>query len=479
MNVDNIEDIYELSPMQQGMLFHSLDAPESGVYCSRVSYTLSGNLDVSAFERAWQQVVDRHPVLRTSFYWEELEKPLQVVHRYAKLLFEFQDWQKLSPTEQESRLQIYLKEEGRHGFKLMEAPLIRLALFQYTEGVYQFVVVHHHMLLDGWCKALLFKEVFDFYEAFRRGQNIRLEQPRPFRDYIIWLQKQDRSKAGAFWREELQGFTAPTPLEIDRASGSLPSPEEDYNELHIQLSGTTTAQLQSLARMHHLTLNTFVQGAWAMLLSRYSSEEDVVFGATVSGRPTALTGAESMIGLFINTLPVRVLVWREATLLPWLQELQTHQAQVRQYDYSPLMEIQGCSEVPRRQPLFESIVVFENTIGFHSPREQYGSLEIIKVRPFIRNNYPLTVRAVPSRELSLDLMYECCRFDAATIAKMANHFETLLGSIITQPDVKLKRLGEILDEEDRQHQIIKEKKSKEASLLKLKTVKRKVVRGSP
>ncbi len=479
MNVENIEDIYELSPMQQGMLFHSLDAPESGVYCVRVSYTLRGSLDVSAFERAWQQVVDRHPVLRTSFYWEDLEKPLQVVHRWVKLTLERQDWRKLSLTEREERLGAYLKEEGRRGFKLTEAPLMRLALIQWAEDAYQFVLSQHHLLLDGWCKRLLFKEVFSFYEAFRRAQNIHMELPRPYRDYIIWLQKQDLSKAEAFWQEELKDFTAPTPLGIDRASGGLPSPEEDYSEHHIQLSRATTASLQSLARQHHLTLNTLVQGAWAMLLSRYSGEEDVVFGATVSGRPTALTGAESMIGLFINTLPVRVQVSHEATLLPWLQELQTHQAQVRQHDYSPLVEIQGWSEVPRGQPLFESIVVFENNTGFHSSREQCGSLEISNVRPIIRNNFPLTVRAVPGAELSLDLMYQCYRFDAATIAKMAYHFETLLGSIITQPDVKLKTLGEILDEADRQQQILKEKESKEASFLRLKNVKRKAVRGSP
>ncbi len=177
MNEKDIKDIYELSPMQQGMLFHSLAAPESAAYINRISYILKGDLDVPAFKRAWQKLVDLHPVLRSSFHWKDVEKPLQVVHGEAKLSLEIGEWRGLSPDEQEERLDAYLKEEGRRGFNLTEAPLMRLALFRCADDIYQFVICQHHMLMDGWSRPLILKETFAYYEAFRRGQNVQLELP--------------------------------------------------------------------------------------------------------------------------------------------------------------------------------------------------------------------------------------------------------------------------------------------------------------
>jgi hypothetical protein len=360
MNLKKIEEFYPLSPMQQGMLFHLLYAPKSGMYFQQLSCTLRGDLDPEAFERAWQRVVDRHSILRASFVWEDLAEPIQVVHRQARLPFERLDWRHLSPAQQQERLESFRRADQDRGFDLAAAPLMRLTLIRLAEDTYQFIWSYLHLLLDGWSAPLLYKEIFTFYEAFRRGQDLRLEQSRPYRDYIAWLRRQDMQKAAGFWRQTLKGFTTPTPLPGDQSPGSLPSQVAEYEFCSTQLSQAATAALQSLASKHQLTLNTVVQGAWALLLSRYSRTDDVVFGATVSGRPADLPGAELMLGLFINTLPVRVRVSPEASLLRFLKELQEQQVEMRQYEYSPLVQIHGWSEAPRGLPLFESILIFEN-----------------------------------------------------------------------------------------------------------------------
>src|SRR6185503_2611930 len=224
---------------------------------------------------------------------------------------------------------------------------------------------------------------------------------RPFRDYIAWLDRQDLSKAEVFWREKLRDFDATTPLVIDHAHDvSL----ETLGESKVQLSAETTGSLQLLARKHGLTLNTILVGAWALLLNRYSQEETVVFGATVAGRPPSLPGIETMIGLFINTLPVRVRVDDEADLLTWLRVLQVEQVALREYEYSPLVEVQSWSEVGRGRPLFESLLVFENYPLDKDALKQNLSLELKDVRSFDRTNYPLTVVAIPAEELCLQAL---------------------------------------------------------------------------
>ncbi|MBW4457214.1 MAG: amino acid adenylation domain-containing protein [Nostoc indistinguendum CM1-VF10] len=436
----NIESIYPLSPMQQGMLFHTLYAPDSGVYFEQLSCTLYGNLNVPAFERAWQRVVERHPVLRTLFIWEHRKQPLQIVRKWVNLPWVQHDWRGLSPVEQQERLEAFLQTDREQGFKLDQAPLMRCTLIKVREDTYHFVWSRHHILLDGWCLPIILKEVLAFYEGFNRSQDLYIERPRPYRDYIAWLQQQDLSQAEAFWRQALQGFTAPTPLVVDRVVSNLSNQKQTYDRQHLQLSANVTAALQSLAQQHHLTLNTLVQGAWALLLSRYSGQEDVVFGVTVSGRPATIAGVESMVGLFINTLPVRVQVPREASLLPWLKQIQNQQVELRQYEYSPLVQVQRWSEVPDGLPLFESIVVFENYPVDASLREQGGNIEIRNVSAFEQTNYPLTMVAVPGSELSLQLRYDCRRFDAASITRMLGHLQTLLEGIVAHPEQRLEDL---------------------------------------
>lgn len=453
MNRDNIEDIYQLSPVQQGILFHSLYSPDLGVYFVQQCYTLRGNLNSVAFEDAWQQIVSRHTTLRTSFYWENLDKPVQVVHRQVKVPLKQYDWRGVNIACQQERLEAFLESNRKQGFDLSNGPLIRLTLIRLADESYRFVWSKHHLILDGWSTALVLKEVVQRYEALCQGQSLPDAPGKPYGDYIAWLQQQDLSKAEVFWRQVLSGKQAPTPLIGPNAENSS-GLESDHGKQQLKLSLLTTAALQFLARQHQLTLSTFIQGAWAILLSRYSREEDVIYGSTVSGRPADLARAESMVGLFINTLPVRVKVNADTALLPWLEQLQAHLVEMRQYEYSPLVEIQGWSEVPRGVPLFESILVFENYPVDRVLWESKVNIEIQNVTAFDRTNYPLTAIAIPGSELEFKISYDCNRFDCATITRMLGHLQTLLEGMATNPNSLLKDLPLLAKAEE--HQLLVE-----------------------
>ncbi|MDZ8186464.1 MAG: amino acid adenylation domain-containing protein [Nostoc sp. ChiSLP02] len=443
----NIEAIYPLSPMQEGMLFHTLYEPESGVYFEQLSFTVRGNLDVSAFEQAWAKVVERHPVLRTLFVWENRTQLLQVVLKKVNLPWTYLDWCSLSPLEQEQQLEVFLESDRNKGFALDKAPLIRCTLIKLAQGTYKFIESSHHILTDGWCLPIIYKEVFAFYKALKIGKDLYLPPTRPYSDYIAWLQQQDKNQAIAYWQKNLSGFLAPTSLLKSQVLPPNSQQKKTYEELSLHLSATATATLKSLAQKHRITVSTFVTAAWALLLSRYSGEKDIIFGATVSGRPPTLSGVESMVGLFINTLPVRVQVESESELLPWLLQLQQQQLEREQYSYISLSQIQRLSEVPPGTSLFESIVVFENYPEGDNLFSPPDSLQITDMRGIERTNYPLTLEVMLGEELSARITYErdawvglCQGFDTDMIARMGDHFLTLLAGMIDNPRVRLYEL---------------------------------------
>jgi len=433
--------------MQQGMLFHTLYMPESEVYAEQFCCTLKGDLDIEAFKRAWQAVVDRYDILRTAFIWQDLDEPLQVVQHEAELPFEILDWSDKTEAQQEIDFQELLKAERRRGLELAEAPVMRIVLVQMNSDVYRLVWNHHHVLIDGWGLPIVLNEVILFYKAFRQGHIPHLPNPRPYRDYIAWLQQQDMEQAKTFWSEWLKGFVAPTPLPIDRFEREE-SP--GYAREGVVFSRQESDRLYNLAKDTQVTLNTLAQGAWALLLSRYSGEDDIVFGGTVSGRPPELPGVETMLGLFINTLPVRVRIDPRKNVLDWLKEMQVMQAETRQYEYTPLVDIHNWSDVPNSQPLFDSILVFENYPVGEQLEQREADLELTDVLSFERTNYPITVVGAPGKQLALDIAYETDKFDAATIQRMLGHLHNILISMADNMDHELAAVSLLSEDERRQ-----------------------------
>ncbi|HKG14117.1 MAG TPA: amino acid adenylation domain-containing protein, partial [Pyrinomonadaceae bacterium] len=444
----NVEDLYPLSPMQQGLLFHSLYSPESGLYVEQLRLVFEEGLDIDAFESAWRGVVARHPSLRTAFVWEGLDEPLQVVRQKVELPLERLDWRALAEDERQGRLAEFYEANRCRGFDFAEAPLMRLTLIRLADEAYQFVWSFHHLVLDGWSLFTVLKEVFALYEARRRNLDAALPPARPFRDYIGWLQQQDASAAKQFWREKMEGFPAPTSLGVKRAAGTGPASNDGEHKERFRLSAEATSALQSAARRHRLTLNTVVEGAWALLLSRYSGEPDVAFGVTVAGRPAELAGVESMVGLFINTLPLRVRVSEDVTALDWLRLVQEELTALRRYEHSSLAEVKGSSAVGADESLFESILVFENYPVDEELHRQAGGLKVSNLQLYARTNYPLIVVVIPGEELIVDVAYDSSQYDTETIRQVARNLKTLLENI---PHALGRTLPELqmLTEEDR------------------------------
>src|SRR5262245_48230901 len=453
MNVKQVEDFYPLSFMQQGLLFHSLYETKSDVYFEQVTCVLQGGLNIAAFERSWQNVVARHPVLRTSFVSGSLKAPVQVVNRAVNSRVEMEDWRDQPDDEQQRRLREFLDADRKRGFDFAQAPLMRLTLIAIKQDHYQFVWSHHHVLLDGWSVALLLKEVASFYRAFSRGQGLELPPARAFKDYIVWLNRQDHQEAERYWKNILAGFSAPLSIGIESSTINA-TPKQEYLRHTCALTEETTAKLRKLTQRHQVTLNTILQGSWAILLSRLCGESDIVFGTVVSGRPTALTGIESMIGVFINTLPVRTCICSADLLFPWLKRFQAQQAEARQYDYIPLFKVQGLSDIKPGTPLFESLLTFENYPVADSLQQHTNlgdKIQIRSVQTMSAMNYPISIEVEPGKNLLLKIDYKRSRYESDSIARIGRHLTQLLENMAAEPGGNISDL-EILSRPER-HQL--------------------------
>ena len=442
MSRPDVEDIYPLTPLQQGMLFHTVYAPGSGAYVEQVGFTVRDPaFDPGAFERAWQRVAERHPVLRTAFAWEEMEEPVQVVQRRVAVPVERLDWSGVPPRERGDRLDAFLAEDRRRGCDLLAAPLMRLALIRVGPDEWRVQWTFHHLLLDGWSLPRVLDEVLGFEADARAGRETHRPRPRPFRDYVLWLRQQDAAAAESFWRGRLAGVEAPTPLGIDRpAPAGAPDEPGRWAEETVHLPAADMAALAALARRARVTPGALGQGAWALLLARYSGQDDVVFGAVVSGRPAELPGVEEMVGMFINTVPVRVRVDEDAPLLPWIAELHARQVETGAWEHVSLTAVQGWSDVPREQRLFESILAFENYPVGGGAGEAGGRLAIHEPRVTERTGYPLTLVASPGDGLALRAIYDTARFGDAAVRRMLAQWGTLLRAMAADPERPLRGL---------------------------------------
>lgn len=440
---------YPLSPLQQGMLFHALSVPSSGVDMEQIIITIRERVDFSAFERAWKRVLERHPVLRSKFVWEGLDEPLQIVEKAVSFTPRYLEYHNLSPSELDERVEDYLKKDRVSDFRMTEAPLMRLAVFRSDQPEVKCVWTFHHILLDGRSFPLVLEEVFNLYDALRAGKDLTLPNARPYRDYIEWLLARDLSADEKFWRESLAGFTAPTPLPVSPSSlGKRELGGEGVEEF--RLSKESASSLRSFSEKNGLSLNTLLQGAWSLLLHHYSDEDDVVYGATRSCRRTAIEGAESMIGLFINTLPVRVKISPDQTVLSFLKGIREQHVQIRQYEHSPLHRVQQWSSVPPGTPLFESLVVFENYLLNSFLRSRGGNWQ---KREFIyrgRTNYPLTILGYDDPEILLRIEYDKDRFDGDLVRRMGGHIRVLLEQMMKGPGKRVSEMVITTEEERRQ-----------------------------
>ncbi|RYZ46021.1 MAG: hypothetical protein EOO72_02895, partial [Myxococcaceae bacterium] len=442
-----VEDLYPLSPLQQGMLFHTLHAPEGAYYFEQRAWSIHSAVDIELFCRTWQAAVDRNPILRTSFVWEGVDVPLQVVHAHALLPFEQRDLRHLPPEEQQVEMERLKEAERTRGFDVSRAPLMRMLGVRLADEHWRFVWSHHHLLLDGWSSGLFFQEVFALYDAFQAGRTPPPATRPPFRDYIAWLQRIDVAEDESFWRAQLAGLTAPTPLPAEQPTSARPGEASPLATLTRHLPAETASAVQVFLRQHQLTLNTLSQAAWALVLARYGGTQDVLFGTTLAGRPPELEGAEAMLGLLIATLPVRIqLPDAHTPTLPWLQSIQAQQLGIQQHQHTPLVTAQAWSDMPRGTPLFNSLLVFENFPLDESLLKRSTALDIRDLRSGEGSHYALTASVMPGTRPQYQLAYDPHRFTPEAIQRVLGHWTQAVVSL-TDADAHVSDLTLVTAEE--------------------------------
>tara|TARA_Y100001934_G_scaffold21990_1_gene24805 strand:- start:1801 stop:4953 length:3153 start_codon:yes stop_codon:yes gene_type:complete len=434
--VPEIEDIYPLSPTQQGLLFHSLLAPGAGLYVPQIVLSLSGKLDAERLQAAWNNAVQRHTVLRTGFQWEQRDEPFQVVYSAVDLGWTELDWSAFPKNEQTTKLQAFLAANRSEPFNLHRPPLFRVHLIRCSADTYYLVWAYHHLLLDGWSASRVLQEVLQDYLV---GRGIQPPRTR-YAEYIAWQRKQDVAAAENFWTKYLGDDSAEFARSLPD-NGTHQERSTGIGEEVLELTVSQTGQLKSFAKDNGLTMNTLLLGAFGLLLNRARDSRDIILGTTIAGRPAALPGANEMVGLFINTLPVRIRVSPDQSTDAWLRRLQEQLAEANAHDYVSLRDIQ--SWVNQGRPLFDCLFVFESYPVSMNNAGQSGDLTLDAVDFDEWTHLPLTLLASEGESLVIKAKFQEPRVDAEHTRQLLDRAKCLLLEFANEPQKKLGNVSPI------------------------------------
>ncbi|HLP58871.1 MAG TPA: condensation domain-containing protein, partial [Candidatus Deferrimicrobium sp.] len=411
-----VEDIYTLTPMQEGMLFHALVDETSYSYFEQISYRLIGELAVPLVEKSVNELFQRHDILRTVFVHQDIEVPVQVVLKERAGDFYYRDISQDSEEEKEETI-VKLKEaDKKRSFNLSKDVLMRISILKTgeREPEYEFIWSYHHILMDGWCIGILNREFFEIYTGYLENRPHGLPAVKPYRTYIQWLARQDKEESAQYWKNYLDSYEDPS--SVPRASVSTGMAYKNET-LSAALDPEKTTRLHQLAARAQVTLNTVVQVLWGILLGKYNRKEDVVFGAVVSGRPFQLAGVETMVGLFINTVPVRIRWAGDMKFRELFQQVQIEAAAGEPHHYFPLAEIQAMTAL--KQNLIDHILVFENYPVAGQIEQNVQSLKLVNVEIFEQTNYDFNVIIAGIDRLTITFQYNgnsYCHHDIEQVA---------------------------------------------------------------
>ncbi len=422
----NVADIYALSPMQQLMLLHARTAEGTNdVLFNQIVYAINGALDVDAYHRAWQLVVDRHPALRTIFVWQDGKDPVQVVREQATLPWNALDWRTLTAPEQEQELDLLLDADRATGFDLLQAPLTRISLIRMGSQDYRLVWSSHHLIIDRWCIGIILEELTSTYEAYAASTFPSLAPAPRYRDFIAWLARQDEDEARAYWREALRGVQV-NPLPLKPAN---PDETADLDVIKLSLEGNVWAALRQFAIESNVTPSTLVAAAWAIVLASAAGADDVLFGLTVSGRPPDLAEVNRTVGCFINNVPLRVTLEGDHLLVPWLQQIQDQQLSQQSLDYASLAQIQSWSGLKTKGALFETLLVLQAPVQTAEPT----GLTMNYIGGGMQTGYAISLGAVPGQDsLRLTLTYDRRRAAQEMIEQMTDALRRVLPAMTAE-----------------------------------------------
>ncbi|MDP9679488.1 amino acid adenylation domain-containing protein/non-ribosomal peptide synthase protein (TIGR01720 family), partial [Paenibacillus jamilae] len=462
--VGELENVYPLTPMQKGMLFHSLMNAETGVYFEQATFDLEGHFTPAIFEESLKLLVSRHAILRTNFYSGWHGQPLQIVYRHKNPSFRYEDVRGRKHAVAE-----FVTQDKARGFDLSKDALMRVAVFRKGDHSYRFVWSFHHIVMDGWCLSLMTDEVFGAYAALLENKQPELAPVKPYSDYIEWLEHQDAQEASRYWSDYLAGFEQQTLLPGENAQVSVAERDDDTNrsgqssnsgyvleKLPLMLGKERSAALNQMAKQQHVTINTLLQSVWGVILQKYNNHQDVVFGSVVSGRPAEIPGVESMIGLFINTIPVRICSAPDATFAEVVQRTQEQALASSVYDTFPLYDIQARTE--QKQDLIHHIMVFENypigqqmkQMGGSGEADAHTGFSIANVALAEQTNYDFNLIVVPDEDISILLEYNALVYNRSAMERIYGHINHVIGQIVENPHIRVDELALVTPEEQAQ-----------------------------
>ena len=436
MNSDSrIQDVYSLTPMQEGMLFHSIHDPDSSVYHELVSLRLRGSVDVKAMEQSLADMVQRHDVLRTVFVHRNLDLPRQVVLRERKPDFTYVDLRHFaSPREKSAYVADYKARDRRRTFDLSRDMLLRLALLQTEDEEFEFYMLHHHIILDGWSTGIFFHELFEAYRAHGQGRTAALPPAPSFGRYVAWLRGRDKEESLAYWERQLAGYDAAPPIPGRRADAGEARPANQAT-LTLTIDGEILEALKRAAAASEVTAFTVLKALWGLLLARISDCHDVVFGTVVSVRPPQVEGIERMVGLFINTVPVRIRLSDDESCLDLIQRVQREALAAAPHQTPSLAEIQSRSRLKRN--LFDHLLVFENYPIDRQRITEENRHQVLDMEVFEQANYALSVIIVPGAQMTVHFVYEQNVYEPALMSSLCDGYRSLIEQFARAPKFRV------------------------------------------
>ncbi|MCW3467114.1 non-ribosomal peptide synthase/polyketide synthase [Chitinophaga nivalis] len=446
-----VSAIYRLSGLQEGMLFHGLYDHHTAAYVEQFICTVH-DADTALLQQSWEHVLSRHSILRSSFNYATLGIPVQCVHHKAALPFQVLDYRHMTAAEQEKAIAHFILADQSQGFDYTTPPLMRVALLRTGDASYRMIWTYHHLLLDGWSLPVLLEELLQAYERYAEGKTVSIGEEDRYEDYIRYINAQDKAAEEQYWRKYMEGLEAASLLPFIPVTADRTKSAGRYEKENLLLDAAFTTSLQAFAQQNGLTVNTVMQGAWAWILHHYTGQDSVVYGATVSGRNVALQGIEQRVGLYINTLPLHVRINRDMRVTDWLLQLQEDQIRSREYEYSPLNDVQRWAGLSG--DLFDSILVYENYPVSEAVKSGQWKLTVEDAGLQEHTNYPLSIIVIAGTELQIQFSYNAGLLDTVYIHQLAAHFRQVLQQLISVKQAKLGTVSLLTDNE--QHTLLHE-----------------------
>lgn len=462
---DQIEGLYPLSGLQQGMLFHGLYDGKVGAYLEQFGCDLIG-ADIDVFTRSWDYIIKFHTILRSAFYYDKFNVPVQCVFKEIKLPVEVLDYSSMSSEEQQSAIKSFEQSDKEKGFDFKSAPLMRLALIRLDDNRYHMHWLYHHIIMDGWSMPILIEEFLNIYEQLSKGEKIEFKEVDRYEDYIRYIDRRDKKKEQLYWENYLKNLESGTLIPFIGKTTERTKGLGKYSSLTLSIDAATTAEVKAFAQKNRITVNTLMQGIWSYLLHCYTGKPDVLFGVIVSGRPDDLSNVERRVGMYINTLPLYMNIEKDKGIDEWLIDLQKEQVLMRQHQHTPLSNIIEWTNM--QGDLFDSLLVFENYPVSKIVNENEWNLKVENVAINEHNNYPLSIVVVSSDQISIRFSYNTALLQKGYIEKISGHFENVLRQIVKNVNGEISDLNLITGGEE--HELLSVFNNRETAYPKNKTI---------